>query len=64
MHNKRREYYFFKKQREGRLYNRIRATTGLVKSSILLRVCQFGERAEEKAKNTGRRRKDEGTLRQ
>lgn len=37
-------------------------TAGLLKPSMLLEsVCQFGERAEEEAKNTGHKRKDKGS---
>lgn len=42
------KFYFFKKQRKGRLYNRISATTGLVKPSI------WGK--DKEAKNTGHKR--------
>lgn len=61
MQNEGKKYDFFKKQRKGRLYKRFRVSTGLVKPSMFLEsVHQFGERAEEEAKNTGHKRKDKG----
>lgn len=62
MKNKGKGLYLFKKQGKGRLYNRFRANAGLLKPSMLLESgCQFGERAEEEAKNTGHKRKDKGS---
>lgn len=47
------KFYFFKKQRKGRLYNRISATTGLVKPSVW--------RKDKEAKNMGHKRQDKGS---
>lgn len=60
MQNKGKVFYFFKKQRKGRLYNRFRATTGLAKLSMILSLSvNLAKRQRKKPRIQGT--KDKGS---